>query len=716
MSLNSIQVKTSATAPASFAYFHPATTEYAILRNTSAVSIDYTTDAGSTVSVLAAGAHKLLALDGNTADVGVRRTDQNAASVNVVIGYGFNADDIDVIVSQPTPSATAAAAAAVAGHNSDAGSHGRLTISIITYGAVGDGVTDDTAAINTAATAARVGGYALEIPQTDTGFLITGQIDLRDIRRITCGTMGFLVSSSFAGDAVLIGGGPASIYEYCDIEVSVRRQTTDWTAGNVGLKINRLAVSTLTIHNIAGFEKGLLVDATGPFSLNRVWCGQYSENKVHYWLKASAGGYITENNYYGGFFANSAQVGGADARAPIVFEASGSIVSEQKFFSPAFEIATGLIVCEALFTSAHSIQNNLFRDCRLENRGTFTATRLAKVSGSVVRGEVARISAQSITDQVQAVLDFDIPNGTDCYFSVELASRFPSPRTGLSLITAMPFVFKGNGECGILGATGWEYNPGRVVPAEDNVASVAFGDGQYMTGYGTLGAGVFVYKGTSVPMVLTPAGGCNGEFCVQCWDSSGNLLTGTSTYYVKGRSHSYESSRNAYVAYPEFIWIHKDVAKFFIAPTQRNSPWVVAQWAFDIGVGTLLGVGGATPTCALSTAPTKSYHNKGTFFGSSASNTAFRCTSRVDSALTSVAAAGATSVVMSSTNGMLANDIIGIELDDIVTYSDHYRNMHWTTIQSVTNGTTLVLAAAIPVGKNASIGRRVYTNRWITVA
>lgn len=110
MSANSIQIKTSAGSPASFTYFHEATADYAILRNNSAVSIDYTQDAGATSAALAAGEVIILDLTGSTSDVGVRRTDKEAASVSVELGYGFDASDIDLILKRLTDSDPVAAA------------------------------------------------------------------------------------------------------------------------------------------------------------------------------------------------------------------------------------------------------------------------------------------------------------------------------------------------------------------------------------------------------------------------------------------------------------------------------------------------------------------------------------------------------------------------------------------------------------------------------
>lgn len=66
-------------------------------------------------------------------------------------------------------------------------------------------------------------------------------------------------------------------------------------------------------------------------------------------------------------------------------------------------------------------------------------------------------------------------------------------------------------------------------------------------------------------------------------------------------------------------------------------------------------------------------------------------------------AAIATDTIMEvdSTTGMAASDNIGVELDD--------GSMHFTTISSVTDSNTLVLASAIPAGDAVAIDNNIYT-------
>jgi len=84
------------------------------------------------------------------------------------------------------------------------------------------------------------------------------------------------------------------------------------------------------------------------------------------------------------------------------------------------------------------------------------------------------------------------------------------------------------------------------------------------------------------------------------------------------------------------------------------------------------------------------------------------CVNRQDTQMRVQANATDTIMEVDATAGMLATDIIGITLDD--------DSIHWSTINAVTDGDTLVLDDAIPVGRNAPVDADVFTNRWKAMA
>lgn len=82
------------------------------------------------------------------------------------------------------------------------------------------------------------------------------------------------------------------------------------------------------------------------------------------------------------------------------------------------------------------------------------------------------------------------------------------------------------------------------------------------------------------------------------------------------------------------------------------------------------------------------------------------CALRTDAVITELGAAEAaaqTEITVDSSTGMAANDAIGIELDD--------ETVHWTTISSVDNATTLTIADALPSAAAANRNVYTYTNR-----
>ena len=84
------------------------------------------------------------------------------------------------------------------------------------------------------------------------------------------------------------------------------------------------------------------------------------------------------------------------------------------------------------------------------------------------------------------------------------------------------------------------------------------------------------------------------------------------------------------------------------------------------------------------------------------------CTNRQDTTIRIQANAGVVIMEVTATAGMLAGDVIGITLDN---YPD-YGSVHWTTISSITDADTLVIAAGIPGGRNAPVNAPVYAMRW----
>ncbi len=83
------------------------------------------------------------------------------------------------------------------------------------------------------------------------------------------------------------------------------------------------------------------------------------------------------------------------------------------------------------------------------------------------------------------------------------------------------------------------------------------------------------------------------------------------------------------------------------------------------------------------------------------------CIDRQDTEMRVEAVATATTLEIDSTAGILAGDIIGVVLDNLV--------VHFTSVASVTDDDTLELTAGIPAGRAAEVNAEVTTNRFLAL-
>lgn len=582
--------------------------------------------------------------------------------------------------------------------------------------------TDNKDAVDVAAAYARTVGAELIIPENILRYRISGQIDLREIPRIRCSVAGFLVDAAFAGVAVRMGGNTTAGVAY-DLEISVTRESADWTDGNIGVEINRLVYFDVRIHRIDGFARGLYLNGTASLHSGKINHGTYLRNKVDVWVRSASTGFSTETIHNGGYFWNDAQVGGVDKRVPILLEADGQVVSEHKFYSPVFEMKTGVMIFEALFTQNNRITNNLIKDCRIEGVNSPTATKLIKISGTATYDNVVEIYINHITSAMAANAVIDVPANTACAVGLHVReSRNTFRQLNYSSVLSGPkfhYKIKSN-EGGVLGLNCMSLATHKFVNTSDAIQA-AHGDGMGVHKLSTSFYGVRCQKRVGWPAVLASRQHV-GEFAVICWDANGAQLSGTAPYYVNGSRVQEVDAGGGVMHYRingDFIYIHPNVFSFFIGPIGRNVPALYgsdmaleATWA----VGLRCGSGAAMP--AASEYPKMSYWPLGAMVLDTANSvTGWKATSRVDTRVRVAAAASDTTLEVDSTTGMLAGDVIGVELDsDIVSVEGGYREMHWTTIASITDGDTLVLTAGIPALKSAAIGRNVYTNRWATAA
>lgn len=133
------------------------------------------------------------------------------------------------------------------------------TVNVMTFGAKGDGATDDTVAIQAALTAGA--GGVVYLPRTANGYRVTGTIFLNSPDTVLCGDgPGTRIISSAAGYAISIAGARVRV---CDLKIE--RASTSFGAGiYVDGRGNDVELVNVTIDS--GFMGIQLGDTNAPIT------------------------------------------------------------------------------------------------------------------------------------------------------------------------------------------------------------------------------------------------------------------------------------------------------------------------------------------------------------------------------------------------------------------------------------------------------------------
>lgn len=179
------------------------------------------------------------------------------------------------------------------------------TVSVKDFGAVGDGVTDDTAAINAAYIAAEAAG-GLEVFWPAGEYKATGTI--------TCGPMS---STRAAAGAVLTYSGTGTAFEVQGVNTSetngqfhvmpyINRTALDWNSGtdttSVGLLLSDRKYNTFVIPGVKRFNEGVALKADAAnFVCNTLQLGVIQNNRIGIdFSRVTSGRGINQNNVMGG--------------------------------------------------------------------------------------------------------------------------------------------------------------------------------------------------------------------------------------------------------------------------------------------------------------------------------------------------------------------------------------------------------------------------------
>jgi hypothetical protein len=577
--------------------------------------------------------------------------------------------------------------------------------SVKAFGAVGDGVTDDTAAINAAAAACLAAHGELYFPaldyDNDKYYVCNGQVDLRGIHYIT---MKGIIHTHYDGNAVLVGGNGTTLGKAV-LELAIERYPEDWT-GTSSIYLTNLYNCEATIRLASGSQYGVVLmgENGSACGYNNFYINGIVKNETGILITSVGTGWNNESNWFGGNIAGT--TAGAICGVHLTHNAN-----HHHFWKPSFELATATTngawfegAYECYIHWARCESSTCLQVAKFESDGTYLSYNNIFEIGSMSYGlptfsETEACYGNIVSNPQYALAPLmSIMNNTSFEYAYDDGASFHIP--GFGIYTSATDIIS------------------RKISSDAMYQRFANNTGLYWNTWGYI-VGVMIdtttYKQFYVKQKDINSASVPG-WNVHCFDAAGALLSGAAPYYTMGKSvavraNGYDISNDTNV-----ISFHADVKSAFIGiegGTTQSRGFDILVPPIQFLPGTWTGYTGPLETPGhyfASQAPTKAVFWQGDVVWNDAAaaggSPGWSCVFGFRTALNGGEPMGEVNMVVDSIAGVATGDIIGVALDTGL--------WHWTTVNGAPVGVTIVLTAALPSA--AANNNIVHVMRWKAMA
>jgi hypothetical protein len=610
------------------------------------------------------------------------------------------------------------------------GSDGGVVVSSM-VGAVGDNATDDTDALNLAATVARALNAKLVLAPVSRslGYYITSTLDFTDLPFIDGRSA--IIRSTISGSGAVQIGKQVGVVVDGDIWLELISSTNSAVDGTYGVHCYGLRTTKLTLGYAQGYDDAIYFD--GLTTSNRNWLNndiriaRASNCGTLLHIALNDGRYFISNEIHVESYLGSGTKKAKRAAVKLMVPSGTPICSDNRL-SGGIGLDGGsyhadsalLFYAENSGTSGnHSFD---FSGARIE---TYTSGGAFATDPYLVRIPVntnvasrihvgGKLTSISIGDWLVDV--GTVNNSLD--FEMLVPWSINNSQAAMRARPLPPEFYQTATGCYVTNRVMWDGNfttPVSVITGGVSARTTrAIGDQQFLSTTSTVGYGLRWNKLTGaasflrLPQTMT--------VIVICYNSSGTVIGGSAPYYATGTSVVTGAFGGAdlYRMNTKWVYLHPDVASFDLISCSYTGGQrrLVDVQNFEVTIGDDLTpdfYNASGPGLITDTATIRTMFPVGTALDGTATN-GWRNTARARTTVSVAASSGASTIDVASITGISNGDIIAIELDTVLISAGSERQWFHTTVNGAPAGSTITLTATLPA--DVAIGRRVQTARW----